>query len=77
MTCWCMPCQTKLIALLILIRCCLPFAAHLLDVDVAFGAGLEELDAKLICERLAAAERHRTLVLVHVALVAHQDLQAK
>lgn len=54
---------------------CLP--THLLHVDVALGAGLEELDAKLICKRLAAAEGHRPLVLIHIALVAHQNLQGQ
>jgi hypothetical protein len=48
--------------------------ARLVDIHVAFGAGLEELDAELVCERLALAVGHGALALVHIALVADQHL---
>lgn len=54
---------------------CPAASSHLLYVGVALGAGFEELDAKLIGQRLTLAEGHHALVLVHITFVAHQDLQ--
>ena len=49
--------------------------AHLINIGVVLSAGLKESDAKLICECLSFAERHCSLALIHVTLVADQDLQ--
>lgn len=47
---------------------------HLLHVGVALGTGFKKLDAKLIGEALPLAEWHHALALIHIALVAHQNL---
>lgn len=43
-----------------------------LDVDVFLGRSLKELEAQLIGQLLASLIRDDTLIL-HIALVAHQD----
>ena len=46
-------------------------ATYLIDLYVVLGAGLKELDPKLICQSLSLGVGHLPLALLHVTLVPH------
>lgn len=49
-----------------------PYGNTYLDIDVLLGGCLEELNSQLVGQLATALEANHSLVL-HVALVAHQD----